>query len=1032
MAVCTECGRQNADDARFCSACAAPLVAEQAAPRAVRKTVTLLFCDMVDSTPLGERLDPESLRRVLTRWHESMRTVLERHGGTVEKFVGDAVMAVFGLPVAHEDDGLRAARAAVDMRVSLAQINAELEREYGVQIQVRTAVHTGDVVAGDGETLVTGDAVNVAARLEQSAKAGEILLGEQTARLLGDTAIVEPMPELTLKGKARPVPAWRLLSILPDVPAFTRPIATPFVGRRDELAELEAAFERASAKSRCEHVTVLGPPGIGKSRLMREAVASLGTRARVVVGRCLPYGEGITYWPLVDIVKEIAGHEPRARLVELLQHNENADLVADTVAAAVGAAEGGGSTDETHWAIRTLLEALAGDRPLVVVLEDLHWAEPRFLDFVEYVAGFSRERPILLLASSRPELLESRPTWPTLRLEPLAARDVDALMDALLADRTFLGTTRAKVLEAAEGNPLFVEQLLALQAEDAGADGELVVPPTLRALLAARIDRLESADRAVIERAAVEGRSFHRSAVAELLPIGERHEVGTRLLALARKELIRPDRSEFHGDDGFRFAHMLIRDAAYESTPKELRAELHERYADWLEKKAANYIHEYEELLGYHLEQACRYRRELAPVDGHAHALARRAAARLSSAGRRAPSRGDASAALALLSRAVSLLPEGDLDRLRLLPDLGEALGMCGDFAGEMAVLDEAMEQAEAVGDSRTRSHAVLLRGRARTHREPAFTGEEALEEAKEALRVFEGLGDERGQSRAWAALADHHAFRGHFGTAREASERALEHAIAAGDERLETVARVHIATCLFFGAASLDEVLAYAEERGAKVRAWSLHWQLGQAHAMRGQFDTARRLIAEQVSIHENLGNTFTVTLRRTMNLAEVERLAGNFEVAEQHLRQGYVALQEAGETGFLSTVAASLAETLYAQRRFEEAEEYTLVSEDTAARDDYVSQIVWRSVRAKAIGSEGRLGDAERLAREAVVLAADTDSIDLRGDALMSLAEVLRLADRADEAVSVIEEALRLYEQKGNLVSADRARSLLDGLRN
>jgi class 3 adenylate cyclase/tetratricopeptide (TPR) repeat protein len=1030
MAVCTQCGRQNADDARFCSGCAAPLVAEQAAPRAVRKTVTLIFCDMVDSTPLGERLDAETLRRVLARWHESMRTALERHGGTVEKFVGDAVMAVFGLPVAHEDDALRAARAAVDMRVSLAQINAELEPEYGVQIQVRTAVHTGDVVAGDGETLVTGDAVNVTARLEQSAKAGEILLGEQTARLLGDTAIVEPVPELTLKGKARPVPAWRLLSILPDVPAFTRPIATPFVGRRNELAELEAAFERASANSRCEQVTVLGPPGIGKSRLLREAVAAL-PRARVVVGRCLPYGEGITYWPLAEIVREIAGHEPRPRLVELLQPDENAELVADAVGAAVGTSDHAG-TDEIHWAIRTLLEALARERPLVVVLEDLHWAEPRFLDLVEYVAGFSRELPILLLCSARPELLESRPTWTTVTLEPLAEPDVDTLVDALLADRAFPDNTRAKVLEAAEGNPLFVEQLLALQAEDPAADGELTVPPTLRALLAARIDRLEPADRAVIERAAVEGRIFHRGAVAELLPGGVRHDVGARLLALARKELIRPDRSELPGDDGFRFAHMLIRDAAYESTPKELRAELHERYADWLEKKAANHIHEYEELLGYHLEQACRYRRELAPVDGHAHALARRAAARLSSAGRRAPSRGDASAALALLSRAVSLLPEGDLDRLRLLPDLGEALGMCGDFAGEMAVLDEAMEQAEAVGDSRTRSHAVLLRGRARTHREPAFTGEEALEEAKEALRVFEGLGDERGQSRAWAALADHHAFRGHFGTAREASERALEHAIAAGDERLETVARVHIATCLFFGAASLDEVLAYAEERGAKVRAWSLHWQLGQAHAMRGQFDTARRLIAEQVSIHENLGNTFTVTLRRTMNLAEVERLAGNFEVAEQHLRQGYAALQEAGETGFLSTVAASLAETLYAQRRFEEAEEYTRVSEDSAARDDYVSQIVWRSVRAKAIGSEGRLGDAERLAREAVVLAADTDSIDLRGDALMSLAEVLRLADRADEAVSVIEEALRLYEQKGNLVSADRARSLLDGLRN
>src|SRR5262249_27697568 len=248
-----------------------------------------------------------------------------------------------------------------------------LERDYGVQIQVRTAVHTGGVVAGVGETLVTGDAVNVAARLEQSAKAGEILVGAQTAHLLGDSAIVEPVPDLTLKGKADAVPAWRLISVLPDVPAFTRPIATPFVGRQNQLAALEAAFERAVAMSRCEQVAIVGPPGIGKSRLMREAVAALATRARVLVGRCPPYGEGITYWPLAEIVKELAGHDPRARLVELLRPNENAGLVADAVATAVGASEHGGATDEIHWAIRTLLETLAGERPLVVLVEDLHW-----------------------------------------------------------------------------------------------------------------------------------------------------------------------------------------------------------------------------------------------------------------------------------------------------------------------------------------------------------------------------------------------------------------------------------------------------------------------------------------------------------------------------------------------------------------------------------------------------------------------------------------------------------------------------------
>jgi predicted ATPase/class 3 adenylate cyclase len=985
---------------------------------------------MVDSTPLGERLDPELLRHILARWHESMRSALERHGGTVEKFVGDAVMAVFGLPVAHEDDALRAARSAVDMRVALGAINDELQRDYGVAIHVRTAVHTGEVVAGAGETLATGDAVNVAARLEQNAKAGEILLGEQTVRLLGDLAVVEPVPELALKGKSKAVQAWRLLSVLPEVPALMRPPATPFVGRRDELASLESSFELAVAGQRCEHVTILGPPGIGKSRLMREAVASLGTRARVVVGRCLPYGEGITYWPLVEIVRQVAGHDPRLRLVELVTPDENAELVADVVAAAVGASGHGGATDETHWAIRIFLEALARDRPLVVVLEDLHWAEPNFLDLAEYVAGFSRERPILLLCSARPELLESRPAWTTLTLDPLSGPDVDSLVDALLDERSFPTTTRAKVVEAAEGNPLFVEQLLALQAEDHVPEGELVVPPTLRALLAARIDRLEPADRAIIERGAVEGRTFHRGAVADLLREGDRGAVGARLLALVRKELIRPDRSDFPGDDGFRFAHMLIRDAAYEATPKELRAKLHERYADWLETKAADHIQEYEELLGYHLEQASRYRGELSPLDEKSIVLRRRAAHWLASAGLRAPARGDNQAAAALLSRAVGLLAGDDPKRIELLPYLAEALGDCGDYAGAIATLNEAVERADAVGDRRTRSNAVLLRGLTLVHQDPAYTAESALGETMEVLRVFEELGDERGQANAWSAAAWHHLFRGRASQARKAHEQALEHAIAAGNRRLEIDAHLAIGTCLFFGETPLDEVIRYAEnllgDADPILRGRSLQGQLALAHAQQGNFATARELIADQASVHDSQGNTFVATFLRA-NLGAVELIAGDAAAAEEHLRRAYDALANAGETGFLSSIVSRLANAVCAQGRFEEAEEYTRISEQASAPDDYASQIGWRVIRARAVANQGQTDVAERLAREAVALAGDTDDINEHAEALMALAEVLRLANRRDEGIRAVEKAVRLYEHKGNVVGVEGARTLL-----
>jgi class 3 adenylate cyclase len=492
MAVCSQCGRQNAEDAQFCASCAAPLVSEVAVPREVRKVVTVLFSDVVDSTPLGERLDPELVRGVMARWHDAMRAVLERHGGEVEKFVGDAVMAVFGIPVAHEDDAMRAVRAAIEMRAALSVLNVELEPRFGVRIESRTGFNTGEVVAGVGETLVTGDAVNVAARLEQHAQPGEILIGEQTFHLVRDIALTEPVAGLMLEGKSRPVPAWRLLGVLPEPAPFARPITTPFVGRERELARLGAALEQASAERRCEMITVLGLPGIGKSRLLREFASGIGGSARLLVGRCLPYGEGITYWPLLEVMKQL----PNEVAAELLSDDESADLVSELVDAAVGRSERAGSTDEIHWAVRRLFEALAAAGPLVVIVEDLHWAEPTFLDLLDYIVNLSGEAPILLLASARPELVDIRPTFVSpearrqlLRLEPLATDDVDALIGALV-EESMSDETRARVIDVADGNPLFVEQLLAMRAEAGSAVQKFVVPPTLNALLAARIDRL--------------------------------------------------------------------------------------------------------------------------------------------------------------------------------------------------------------------------------------------------------------------------------------------------------------------------------------------------------------------------------------------------------------------------------------------------------------------------------------------------------------------------------------------------------------
>ena len=465
--------------------CAAPLASEPA--REQRKVVTVLFCDLVGSTALGESTDPEALRARMRRYFEDLRAILERHGGTVEKFVGDAVMAVFGIPVSHEDDALRAVRAAAEMRTAIA--------EHG--LEARIGVNTGEVVVGgDSETLVTGDAVNVAARLEQAAAAGEIMIGSETRILVRDAVRVEAVEPLTLKGKSEPVEAYRLIDVLSDVQSIARHPETPLVGRERERQRLWRDYEDAVADRTCRLFTLLGPAGIGKSRLVADFLERVGDSADVLRGRCLSYGEGITYWPLVEILIAI-GVEP--------------DSVIGT------------SPPETQLAFRRLLESRAVERPQVVVIDDLQWAEPVFVDLVEHVADFTRDAPVFLLCVARTELLDVRPGWgggklnaTSLLLEPLDAEQCGTLMERLVLDAPLDADLRERITVASAGNPLYVEEMLAMVREH--GDGEVVVPPTIQALLQARIDSLDGDVRVVMERGAVEGEVFHRGAVAELSP----------------------------------------------------------------------------------------------------------------------------------------------------------------------------------------------------------------------------------------------------------------------------------------------------------------------------------------------------------------------------------------------------------------------------------------------------------------------------------------------------------------------------------
>jgi class 3 adenylate cyclase/tetratricopeptide (TPR) repeat protein len=1007
-----------------------------------RRTVTVVFIDLAGSTSLGEKLDPEPLRRVMSRYFEMVSQALERHGGTVEKFIGDAVMAVFGIPTVHEDDALRATRAVVEVRDALDDLNEELEHERGVRIQIRTGVNTGEVFAGDpsaGSTLATGDAVNVAARLQQAAGPGEIFIGDTTYRLVPDAVRAEPVEKLEVKGKQDVVSSWRLVDLIEGAPAFARHFESPLIGRDDELGQLRQAFERAVRERTPYLFTVLGPAGMGKSRLAAELAAVVDKEARVLFGRCLPYGDGITFWPLAEVIREAFGDDPRDAIATFLAGDEDAEIVADRVAGAVGLAETSTTKEETFWAARRLLEALARDRPVVLVFEDVHWAEPTLLDLIEHLAEWTHDAPLFLLCLARPDLFEERPAWgggklnaTSILLEPLSDDESEALMRSLLGKAELREALRARIAEAAEGNPLFVEQMLALVAEDGNGNGEVAVPPTIQALLAARLDRLQADERAVAERASVVGKEFWRGAVVDLSPPAARDSVGRNLQMLVRKELIRPDRSIFGGDDGFRFRHILIRDATYGGMPKELRADLHERFADWLQHKAGDRLTEYEEILGFHLEQAFHYREELGPVDETDRSLAIRAAERLGAAGRRAAERGDLSATAALLGRAFALIPAGRSGRLELVPELARALENLGKLDEAEGILREALDEA-STADRRDQLRIRIEHAAFRFAQRDVVSGD-AERIALEAIPELERLSDDDGLARAWRLLSLEGWIACRWSEMAEAVARALEHAKRAGNRREELENLRWLGNALYWGATpapeGIERIQRMLEETGADVLEQAhMFVNLGGLHAMRGHFDEARELFGRGQAIYQEMGILLRLG-RNSLIEANIEDWAGDPGAAERVLRRGIERLEQAGETGVRSTAASYLAEMLYRQGKEDEAEQFTRISEALSAPSDVASQVEWRQVRAKVLARRGEVGRAEELMSRAADLVEKTDFLNLRGDVLLSRAELARLTGRPEQEKSLVEEAIRTFEQKGNLAAAESSRALLSDL--
>jgi DNA-binding SARP family transcriptional activator/tetratricopeptide (TPR) repeat protein len=978
-----------------------------------RRLVTVVAVDLAPSAEPGA--DAEALGRLGARATSVATEVLRRHGARVEHIVGDMLMAFFGFPVAHEDDAVRAVRAALELRAAVEALNADGPPVQGVRYSSRAGIETGDIVVeGPSASLrdvVSGRVVTAAGRLQQAGKDGDVIVGGAAQRLIRGAVVLKPAEDVAVEGNGST--AWRVLGIVAGAPAFAPQSDAPMVGRQTELTRLRTAFRVAVRSRSPSRFTVVGEAGIGKSRLAREFVESIGSEAKVITGRCAAYGEGITFLPLREAVLDAAGQRGWRAIAELLAAEDDGAQVAGEIAAAVGLTPDPGNVNSLSPAVRRLFETLAADRPLVVVFEDLHWAEPTFLDLVDDLARDGGGR-VFVLCLARPDLLERRPGWETtdtLFLEPLPDRDIEDL----IVDRAGAVPPQRlqRIVATARGNPLFAEQLLAA-FDDATVDA---IPASLQGLLTMRLDRLGPGERNLLRCAAVVGTEASQDALSALLPDEAVPFVDRHLEALERRRLIA------RRDGGvFRFGHVLIQLAAYQSMTREDRAHLHERFADWLED-SPDPPPGLDEIVGYHLEQAVEHLRASGMADAAESALAIRAGERLANAAQRALARLDQAAAENLTSRARSLLPVDDPRRLAMTQALAEIHLVLGRFPEAQEMLREVTESAASAGDRSSEWSARLEHARIQFITGPDPVPLAAIQrEAEQAAAFYDEAGDGAGRGRAAFLLGCVRMREGHMIDAEEAFRESLAHADRTPHVRERMASRWMLSEVLLLGPVPVDRCLEENEALGAGLGMEhpGILTHRAMLEAMTGHFDEARALNERARYLFVEVMRAPRMLMFLAESQAAVELLAGDPSAAEPGSRTRLEFARSSGERYYVAQSAARLALVLRELGRSGEAGELARLSARAAPADGAAERALSLAAMAGSVSDGGDHREAERLAREAVALAPK-EMPNLRADVLVELAGVLHAGNRARAAEDAFSQAARLYTRKGTSVRAE-----------